>query len=69
MATPAKKPKMMSRSKQYFVKQAQIQHKKKNQLDVGMKGYFVRFLCDLLLGKFISHFPTGYIHKQGERLH
>jgi hypothetical protein len=44
MASPAKKAKMHSKTKQFFVKQAQINHKRRNQLDVGDKGYLVKNL-------------------------
>lgn len=41
MASPAKKPKIQSKAKQYFKKQARIEREMKNQLCVGAKGYLV----------------------------
>lgn len=41
MASPAKKPKVQSKTKQYFLKQARINREREKCLDVGMKGYLV----------------------------
>lgn len=41
MASPAKKAKIHSKTKQYFAKQAQISNKKRNQLAIGDIGYLV----------------------------
>lgn len=45
MASPAKKPKFHSKTKQFFVKQAQISNRKRFQLEAGDKGYLV-IICN-----------------------